>query len=333
MPLNCYPLTFDPVYKDYIWGGTRIAKRYGRATAPSRCAESWECSTRPEGMSVVNSGPLRGRTLTDIIRDDGNGLLGTAHSGDFPLLIKIIDARERLSVQVHPDETTAGGGGEPKTEAWYILAADRGASLYCGLQPGVKPETLAAAAGGNDPEAMTRLLREQPVAAGDVVFVPGGSVHAIGAGILLLEVQQNSDTTYRLHDWGRTGTDGKPRELHIEKALSVIDWDKAGDKTGTVAARRPVGGPPAGLFRTRVTCPWFVMEETGITQPLSVSNNGHGFQILFAVSGGLKVLHDNGATELAAGSTLMIPAMLSAYTLQPSGNGSSAVVVRIRLPD
>ncbi len=334
MKSQWYPLKFKPVYKDYLWGGSRIAQWYGRHDAPARCAESWECSTRPEGMSVVCEGPWRGRTLADLIEtEDRTGFLGTAPDGaGFPLLLKIIDAQKRLSVQVHPDESSAATvGGDPKTEAWYILAAKPGACLYSGLQPGVTPEQLRKAAADPDPADMLQLLKAQSVAVGDVIFVPGGRVHAIGEGILLLEVQQNSDTTFRLYDWGRLDSDGKPRSLHIEKALASIDWEDGGRKRGTT---KPLenGAPLPGVFQSRVECPWFIIEQIALTETLTIENDGTSFHALFAADGGLTVGACEGQTAITAGTTILMPAALTRYTLQTAAETGRTQLIRIRIP-
>ncbi len=326
-----YPLMFEPVYKDYLWGGHRIAQLFKRQDTPTPCAESWECSSRPEGMSIVRNGSLAGQTLKALMRADTTGLLGTQQSGDdFPLLIKIIDAHKRLSVQVHPDNTSASAvGGEPKTEAWYILAAEPDACLYRGLQSGVTRDTLTQAVNDGRPEAVIPLLREQHVNAGDVVFVPGGRVHAIGAGILLLEVQQNSNTTYRLYDWGRLGNDGKPRELHVNQALSVIDWADADKSKGDTMPRNKK--VVDGTLQARITCPWFVIEETTLTEPMPFTNDGAGFHIWFTVDGGLTALGGSGRAECPAGGTIMLPAAVDRYSLSPT-DGEVCRLVRIRLP-
>ncbi len=326
-----YPLMFDPVHKDYLWGGDRIARQFKRHATPSPCAESWECSSRPEGMSIVRNGPLAGQTLEALIHADPTALLGTQRTGNaFPLLIKIIDAAKRLSVQVHPDNGSADAvGGDPKTEAWYILAAEPDACLYCGLQPGVTRDRLTQAIDDGRPETVIPLLREQRVSAGDVVFVPGGRVHAIGAGILLLEVQQNSNTTYRLYDWGRVGSDGKPRELHVDKALAVIDWIDAGQAAGTTMPRREKA--TIDTLQPRITCPWFVIEDGTLTAPMTVTNDGAGFHLWFTVDGGLTVVGGAGRAACPAGGTIMLPAAVERYCVSPT-DGATCRLVRIRLP-
>lgn len=326
-----YPLIFKPVYKDYIWGGQKIARHYGRKHTPRCCAESWECSTRPEGMSVVAAGPWAGRTLVDLARTEGAALLGNAVAGrGFPLLIKLIDAREKLSVQVHPDEISAASvAGEPKTEAWYVIAAEPGARLYAGLQPGVTRAMLSRAAASEDPSAMIALLRSRTVVPDDVVFVPGGRVHAIGSGILLLEVQQNSNTTFRIYDWGRKDSDGKSRPLHLEQALQVINWDEPDQ-----AAEESEYAPELeGWFQKRIGCRWFVVEQACLTGALDCKNDGAGFHALFTVRGDLAIESGGDTTAVDAGVTVLMPAAMGHYVLRPAlTDGGTVEVVRMRVP-
>lgn len=180
-----YPLLFQPVYKDYIWGGNKIASYYKRDLPPGVYAESWEIADRPEGMSVVTNGPLAGRDLFSLMKLYGEKLTG-AHFAEFPLLVKIIDAREKLSVQVHPDENGVKTvGGDAKSEMWYVLAAEPNAEIYAGLKPGITTENFKdALAKGKTGD----LLRTVPVVKGDVVYIPGGRIHAIGPGCMILEV-------------------------------------------------------------------------------------------------------------------------------------------------
>lgn len=226
-----YPLKFQPIYKDYLWGGRTLAD-YGR-TLPENgpVAESWELSAHPNGVSVVLNGPLKGRTLPELLKQYGTSLIGTLASPrdheKFPLLIKLIDARDRLSVQVHPDDDYAAvhaGGEYGKNEMWYVMAAAPDAQLIAGVRPGTTRELFAAAV---KQDHCLDYLQALPVKAGDVVNIPAGLVHAIGAGLLICEVQQNSDTTYRVYDYGRRDQAGQTRPLHIEPALDVIDFSAA----------------------------------------------------------------------------------------------------------
>ena len=220
-----YPLTFVPIFKSSVWGGRGLATALGKALPPDiPVGESWEMVDLPGDQSVVASGPARGTSLHDILGHWDRDLLGSAalDGGRFPLLVKYIDAHQNLSVQVHPDQQVADRlGGRPKSEAWYIMDVAPGGAIYLGLQPGTTRETVERAIADNTVEELLVRLEVQP---GDLVPVPPGTVHAIGAGVLLAEVQQPSDTTYRFHDWGRVGLSGKPRELHIEQALEAIHF-------------------------------------------------------------------------------------------------------------
>lgn len=323
--LPVYPLKFEPVYKDYLWGGDKIIRRFARLAPPGIYAESWEVSAHPDGMSVVADGPLAGRSLADLVADMGERLVGTrTRTPHFPLLIKLIDARQQLSVQVHPNDATAAAyGGEAKTEMWYVLDADAGACVYAGLQPGCTPDQLKAAV---EDSTVEDLMVTIPVAAGDAVFIPGGRVHAIGAGCLLLEVQQTSNTTYRLYDWARVGADGKTRELHVDQALQVIDWQDTGDaKVGDGAA-----APGGAGFRELYRSPYFKLEHARLREPLAGGTDGSTFEVLFCASGRAMLESEAGQETLAAGTSILIPAAPSAYRLSPEG--AEVEILRVTVP-
>ncbi len=222
------PLRFVPGYHERIWGGRRLETVYGKALPDGKFGESWEFVDRPGEESVVADGPLAGRTLGELWRgEDRVALFGSRAAGwgeRFPLLIKVLDCIETLSVQVHPPATLAPSlGGEPKTEMWVIADATPDAHLFAGLRAGVTREAFAVALeAGEDVSAM---LHRIEVAAGDAMILPSGRVHAIGAGNLIVEIQQNSDTTYRVFDFNRPGLDGSLRELHVEQSMASIDWD------------------------------------------------------------------------------------------------------------
>ncbi len=320
------PLSFSPVYKDYIWGGDRIPRVFGRAAGPGIYAESWEVSDRPEGMSVVAAGPLAGTTLRGLIEAHGQALLGRRVAGKvFPLLIKLIDAKETLSVQVHPDnEGSARHGGEPKTEMWYVLDAAPGACVYCGLREGVTPEAFVSAVAG---ETVEELLIKVPVKAGDAIFVPGGRVHAIGAGCLLLECQQNSNTTYRVYDWGRVGQDGKPRDLHIAQALQVIRWN---DHAAPLAVPRLVESGPGFARSDVVTSPYFRMERWDLSGAARMAADDGSFRVLFVPEGEVNVCAGGVTTTLTPGRTLLVPACCAGADVSP--NTASAVLLAMSVP-
>ena len=323
MTTLAYPLLFEPVYKNYLWGGNRIATLYNRRPGIDVCAESWEISDRPEGMSVVRNGPLADRSLHELVASMGAALLGLDSSCDvFPLLIKIIDAKERLSVQVHPGNASAlAHGGEPKTDMWYVLDAEPGAVVYAGLKTGTDAARLRTAlAGGRVEEALCPL----PARPGDAIYIPGGRVHAIGEGCLLLEVQQNSNTTYRLHDWDRIGADGKPRELHVDQAFTVIDWN-----SGPIApaTQQPLARPGPNSWRDIISCPHFRVTRLDLCAPETISTHGRGFHALFASKGATVVECGSRTEELAPGTSCLIPATLAEYSLNPKGTNSQVLHV------
>lgn len=223
--MKLYPLIFHPRLKPRPWGGRALAELYQKPLpAGEKVGESWEISDRPGDAGVIANGPLAGRDLRWLMEHHGPAVLGVARSaaGRFPLLVKILDAREVLSVQVHPPATVAARlGGEPKTELWYVTRAGLTARLWVGLKAGItRAEFERRIRDGTVAEA----LHQIPVRAGDAMFLPSGRVHALGADLVIFEIQQNSDTTYRVFDWNRIGPDGRPRELHLEAALASIDF-------------------------------------------------------------------------------------------------------------
>jgi mannose-6-phosphate isomerase len=308
-----YPLRFRPVYKDYIWGGEKIIRRFNRSAPPGIYAESWEVSTRPEGMSEVVNGPLSGVTLDELCRRRGQDVLGSKVAGPaFPLLIKLIDAKETLSVQVHPDDATAAKhGGEAKTEMWYVLDADKGSCVYCGLTPGADRKAVEAAAGSRN---FGKLLQTVPVTAGEAVFVPGGRIHAIGAGCLLLEVQQNSNTTYRLYDWDRVGPDGRPRELHIEQALQVTNWS---DEKHPKVAPRKISQSGLNERWEILSCPYFCLERFKLEEVSVTGGFGESFHVIFIAQGEIELRSQGFRERAAAGTTYLVPASVRQYFLEP----------------
>lgn len=220
------PIVFQPLYMQRVWGGRTLETAYGRQLPDAApYGESWEIVDRPDEQSVVIDGPHEGRTLHELWSDHREEIFGTGlpSAERFPLLIKVLDARDDLSIQVHPPAELAPSlGGEPKTEMWYIADCDPRAKLYVGLKKGVTRAYFEAAL---DEGAVADLVHAIEPEAGDSIFIPSGRLHAIGAGFLIHEIQQNSDTTYRVFDWNRLGLDGKPRDLHVEESLKSIDFD------------------------------------------------------------------------------------------------------------
>ncbi len=221
-----YPLTFQPIFKERVWGGRRLEELYGKPLPPHQpIGESWEISDRPGDVSIIANGALTGKDLRWLMANHAEELLGPDHpkAAPFPLLVKILDAQERLSLQVHPPAAKAAElKGEPKTEMWYIADALPGAELYVGLRGGMTRENFERKTrDGSVADCFHRIA----VKRGDVMFLPSGRVHAIGSGLVIFEIQQNSDTTYRVFDWNRVGLDGKARELHLAESLASIDFE------------------------------------------------------------------------------------------------------------
>jgi mannose-6-phosphate isomerase len=319
MPESLYPLVFEPIYKDYIWSGSALGRAYPRTVPGGRCGESWEICDRAEGNSTATNGPLSGQRLDTLIARYGAALLGSDVRADrFPLLIKIIDAGDRLSVQVHPDDDSAPKvGAEAKTEMWYALGVQPGCGVYAGLQPGTTEPAFAEALSRG---AVEPLLHRCVLGVGDAVFVPGGCVHAICAGCLLLEVQQNSNTTYRVFDWNRLDASGRPRELHVEQAMRVIRWDLPPGRVIPAAASHE------GRPRRIAECRHFAMARYDLVRAQAFERSPRAFDVLFVVSGELEVEAGETVT-LPAGTSCLIPASLRKVLLRPSG--SPVTVLRI----
>ena len=306
-----YPFTFGPLFKERVWGGRRLETLYHKPLpAGVPIGESWELSDRPGDVSVITSGPLAGKDLRWLMEHHGAELLGEAkpYAGRFPLLIKLLDAQEKLSLQVHPPaERAAALGGEPKTEMWYIADAAPGAELFVGLKRGTTRQDFEQKLqAGNVEECFHRV----PVKAGDAMFLPSGRVHAIGAGLVIFEIQQNSDTTYRVYDWGRVGLDGKPRQLHVSESLASIDFEDvepqlilpASHQAGAISLQRLVNHP---LFIVQL----LTANSTATLRPLSPSRA----KVLGITNGRLLVTtEDNPALELRAGQFALVPAAVEA---------------------
>ena len=326
MTMPLYPLLFEPVYKDYLWGGGRIPRIFGSKPGHTgTCAESWEIADRPEGMSIVSNGAAKGKSLHELVETMGQSLVGTVgKSKIFPLLIKIIDARERLSVQVHPDEhTAAASGGEAKTEMWYALAGERNAHIFAGFLPGTDRKAFEAALAA---KRIEKVLRDLPIKTGEAIFIPGGRVHVIGEGCLLLEVQQNSNTTYRVHDWDRVDKDGKPRELHMDKALQVINWS---DNNAAIIKPKELADEGGNGVWQIVKYPFFNLVRIDLKKKLVVKKDGCSFHALFVVVGQMKVEGNGVAEDISAGTSCLLPAALESYTLTPLSG--TATVLRTTL--
>jgi mannose-6-phosphate isomerase len=320
-----YPLTFHPIFKERVWGGRNLEGLYGKALPPGvPIGESWEISDRPGDASVVANGPLAGKDLHWLMINHAAELLGSARSegGRFPLLIKILDAQEVLSVQVHPPaEKAAALGGEPKTEMWYIAQAAPGAELYVGLKPGVtRAEFEQRLQAGTVADCIHRVS----VRPGDAIFLPSGRVHALGAGLVIFEIQQNSDTTYRVFDWNRVGLDGKPRELHVPQSLASIDFS---DFEPALLPRDSVMRGPVKVRRL-VRDPLFTVEACEVAEGATVPLQAKRLQIISLLTGRVRIGEGPGSVTLSAGQFCLIPACLEQATVHA---GTAATFLRLEV--
>jgi mannose-6-phosphate isomerase len=314
-----YPFTFQPIFKERVWGGREIERLYGKKLPPGApIGESWEISDRPGDASVIANGPLAGKNLRWLMENQARELLGDAKAAGgnrFPLLCKILDARDELSLQVHPPATKAAElGGEPKTEMWFIADAAPGAELYVGLKHGVtRAEFEGKIRDGSVAECFHRL----PVKPGDSMFLPSGRVHAIGAGLVIFEIQQNSDTTYRVLDWNRVGLDGRPRELHVAESLASIDF---GDFEPPLIQSRFAGGDVKS--RPLVTDPLFNVEALEAKAGAGLNLKPLKLQIIAAVRGRLEIKSGSVSVDLADGQFCLVPASLGQTEISAKSNAA-----------
>jgi mannose-6-phosphate isomerase len=308
------PLTFEPIFIERMWGGRRLESKFHKTLPPhKRIGESWEIVDRPEVQSVVADGPLCGKTLHELWTQHRQGIFGDlADTPRFPLLIKILDAQEKLSLQVHPPEEVARRlGGEPKSEFWYVAAAEE-AELFLGFR---KPITRNKFEETLRNGTVMDYVHNIAVHPGDAVFLPAGRVHAVGARNLLIEIQQNSDTTYRVFDWNRTDpTSGKQRELHVEQAIQCIDFEDVQPKL--IEARGEL----------LVSHSLFEIRKWNLDQPRQAAPPGQ-FAIVCCLTGNLSCAN----VELAAGQILLVQAQLQDRQLEPLRTGTN--VLRVTIPN
>lgn len=311
------PLVFEPLLKRIRWGGRRLGEELDKPIGPETdFAESWEIADQPGDQTVVATGEFAGRTLHEVIQTIPEQLLGRqADHKQFPLLIKFLDANDWLSLQVHPDDNQAlayDENGRGKTEAWVILHAEPDSQICAGLKSGIdRSDFESALAEGRVEETLNMI----PARAGDCVFVPARIVHALGPGILLAEIQQQSNITFRLHDWGRMGSDGRPRELHIEQSLQCIDFER-----GPVAPVTPVElSDGSHHFEELVRCEYFVIRRHQAIDEFQLNLDGR-FRILIVLEGRAVVHTAGGEVTLSKGRTALIPAAADRVHIAPEGN-------------
>ncbi|WP_195575929.1 type I phosphomannose isomerase catalytic subunit [Paenibacillus sp. 1001270B_150601_E10] len=306
-----YPLKFQPEFKERVWGG-RALEQFGLDIPEGHIGEGWMIGDHPNGTTKVVNGELAGKGLDEVRETLGKEWFGTKgfseKNGRFPLLIKLLDCNDDLSVQVHPTDEYEGlpKGELGKTEMWYVLDAKPGAKIIYGLKEGVDRATLAKAI---EEDRIMDELQEVPVQAGDTFYIPAGTVHALCAGVVVAEIQQNSDTTYRIYDYNRPGLDGKPRELHIEDSLNVIAYEGAG------ASRMKTDNAKPNEWLKLAESPYFIVEKGVVNAPWSLATTNESFVILVVCEGTGSLKWADGSIDFRSGECILLPANLGEYTL------------------
>lgn len=322
MTLSLYPIKFKPLYKEKPWGGQKLKKVLGKDIPPHRkIGESWEISDRGKDSTIITNGEYAGQTLHPLIHRLQNRLLGDTvwkrNSRRFPLLYKILDVEALLSLQVHPTDDYAGKtrGEGGKTEMWYVLQADPGAGVICGLGEGIDREKFEELLRSHRVESA---LRQFPVKNEDSIFIPAGRVHTVSPSCLLVEIQTNSDITYRISDWGRVGLDGKPRQLHLKEALEVINFaDRESPRIQPLSER--TGRNEIQLL---VAAPEFTVELLKLKEEYRDECRGQHFTVLTGLGGGGRiVVEEQGGGEwvIKPGDFVLLPAYLGSYRIEVEG--------------
>ncbi len=319
------PLKLSAPCKDYLWGGTKLRAEFNQVSSDSKLAESWMLSCHKDGPSVIAEGEFKGMTLKEYIDREGGKVLGTNcdRFGQFPILVKLIDAQDRLSVQVHPDNAYAlkNEGEYGKTEMWYVVENEPGASLYYGFKQAITKEEFRARIQNN---TLLEVLNEVPVHPGDVFFIDSGTLHAIGAGIVIAEIQQSSNTTYRIYDYGRTGKDGKPRELHIQKALDVTKLERPQRSSKPQGETERFDGYRSTLL---ASCDYFTVSRLEIEGKAGLTADLSSFHSLLCLSGEAELVCEDGTRlSLRKGTSVFVPAGMGAYTV---GGKCTALLTRV----
>ncbi len=322
-----YPLKFKPIYKTKIWGNSRIKKHLNRTDAPEKCGESWEISTLQGDESIITNGFLAGNKLNEILEVYMDDLVGKTtfekFGLEFPLLVKFLDAHEQLSIQVHPNDEIAKRRHHAygKTEMWYVIEADPDAEIIMGFNEKVSKEQFFEAL--ENREFLNMLNIEKKLKHGDAFFIPAGRIHSIGKGVLVAEIQQVSDITYRLYDWDRVGLDGKPRELHTEWAIDAIDYKHYSNyKTQYKKATNT----PNSIVNSQ----YFSVNYLNITQPLIRDFNEYDtFVIYMAIDKPFTIKYEDGETTVIKGETLLVPASIPYYQIIPQNDKTEILEIFI----
>lgn len=310
-----YPMKMSPAFQDYIWGGELLTTRFRKPSPYVRTAESWELSCHPAGQSTIANGPYAGETLSAYVNMFGKEVLGAhgAHFPEFPVLIKLIDANDDLSIQVHPDDAYAlkYEHAYGKTEMWYVVDCAPGASLIYGFKQEISKKEFRKRIEAN---TLLDVLNRVPVHQGDVFMIRSGTIHAIGKGCLIAEIQQSSNLTYRVYDYGRLGKDGNPRELHVEKALEVTSLRPVAKETAARTERLD------GYSRsTLASCPYFTVDLLDVEKAAALDATGDSFHALLCTDGALLLQSGGGKFAVDAGDTVFLPAGSGTYLLAGKG--------------
>ena len=311
MKESLHPLKFQPILKDKIWGGEKLIKQFNKASKSKILGESWEISTVPNDVSVVSNGALKDKTLQELLDSYKADLLGKKNysrfGNDFPLLIKFNDAKQDLSIQLHPDDKLAKERHNSfgKTEMWYVMQADEDANLIVGFNQKMDKETYLKHL---EDKTLTQILNFDKVKEGDTYFIEAGRVHAIGAGVLLAEIQQTSDVTYRVYDWDRVDAEGNSRELHNDIAIDAFNFEMEDDF-------RVEYDTEQNISNEMVSCPFFTTNFLELDTSRSIKNTYDSFLIYMCVDGEIEVTTENSKDTISKGETILIPASVDAFNI------------------
>jgi mannose-6-phosphate isomerase len=318
-----YPLTFHPIFQERIWGGRKLESLYGKKLPADKIiGEAWEIADRPEANSVVANGPLAGKTLAGLMSTQREAIMGRARApeGRFPLLIKLLDAQDNLSLQVHPPSHLASDlGGCAKTEMWYVAAAEKDARLYAGLRQGVTRDEFAQKTRAG---TVAECFHQLPVREGDSLFLPSGRVHALGKGLVIFEIQQNSDTTYRVFDWNRVDASGKPRQLHIEESLKCIDFDDFEPSLTYGAFTSSSGGVQQRPLARHAL---FGVDLLKLAGGVRHTEKIHEPRVVGVVSGSVEIPHGTNPVTVGPGQFALIPAALGELVITAKSDATFLV--------
>jgi len=311
MNQKLYPIKFNPILKEKIWGGEKLIKQFNKNSSSRHLGESWEISAVAKDVSVVANGDFKGESIQNLLNEFKADFLGEKNfkrfGTEFPLLIKFIDAKEDLSIQLHPNDKLAKErhNSVGKTEMWYVMDSDKDANLIVGFNQKMNNETYLKHL---EEKTLTKILNFDRVKEGDAYFIEAGRIHAIGAGVLLAEIQQTSDITYRVYDWNRVDTDGNKRELHNDIAIDAFDFNMKNDFK---VAYKKVQNQPNRM----VSCPFFTTNFINLNSRLNKQNTQDSFIIYMCVDGSVEISTDSSKEEISKGETILIPAAVKDFKL------------------